>query len=340
MSELNIVFAGTTEFSAKVLAALLKSKFQPCAVYTQPDRASGRGRKIQMSPVKALALEHTVSLPIEQPQTFKDPGAVARLAELQPDILVVVAYGLLLPEAVLAIPPLASLNIHASLLPRWRGAAPIERAYMAGDQLTGIGIMEMEAGLDTGPVYTERQRPITPGMAIDVLEQQLCEDGIDALLEVLEGFQRAEQGAGAAPTPTPQTENGATYARKLTAADRELDWTSTAEALSRQVGALANRMPVRASICEIHKPVEPSSQPTQKKGLQILNAQAMPEQITQTAPGTIVSASKEGIDVACGNGLLRITQVKIEGKASVLNAADAINGHGQLFQLGNQLLAP
>ncbi|HEY9148149.1 MAG TPA: methionyl-tRNA formyltransferase, partial [Gammaproteobacteria bacterium] len=217
---LNIVYAGTPEFAAVALKALLDSPHHVIAVYTQPDRPAGRGRKLTASPVKALALEHGIE--VYQPQSLKNADEQARLAALKPDVMVVAAYGLLLPPEVLTIPPLGCLNIHASLLPRWRGAAPIQRAILAGDKESGITIMQMDKGLDTGDMLYKLATPIEQGDTAASLHDRLAALGARAIVEALEGLQsgslRAEQ----------QDDALANYATKLHKSEAAIDWRQPA----------------------------------------------------------------------------------------------------------------
>ena len=232
---LKIVFAGTPDFSVPALDALLTSGHDVIAVYTQPDRPAGRGRKLTASPVKARALEH--GIPVHQPLSLKRPEEQERLAALAPDVMVVVAYGLLLPPAVLAIPRLGCVNIHASLLPRWRGAAPIQRAILAGDAETGVTLMQMEKGLDTGPMLATVRCPIGPDDTAETLHDRLAALGAGALVPTLERLDRGEI------TAEPQDDTQACYAAKLDKAEAVLDWRRPAVELERQVRAF-NPWPV------------------------------------------------------------------------------------------------
>ena len=230
MAPLRIVFAGTPEFSVPCLAACRASGAEVVAVYTQPDRPAGRGRKLTPSPVKQAALD--AGIPVEQPESLKDTDARERLAAYAPDLMVVVAYGLILPRKVLATPRLGCWNVHASLLPRWRGAAPIQRAILAGDAESGVDLMQMEAGLDTGPVLLERRTPIADDDTGGSLHDRLSALGADVLAE---GLRRVMAGENLAATPQPET--GVTYAHKLDKAEAQLDFTRPAIALERQVRA-------------------------------------------------------------------------------------------------------
>lgn len=303
---MNILFAGTPEFALAPLRALLASKHRVIGVYTQPDRPSGRGRVLTPSPVKAAAIE--AGIPVFQPLNFKQEADRAQLAALKPDLMVVVAYGLLLPQAVLDIPRLGCINIHASLLPRWRGAAPIQRALAAGDSATGICIMQMEAGLDTGPVHLVRSLGIEAEDTAQSLHDRLAQLGADALLEALPLLEQPGH------RPIPQDDTQACYAQKLRKEEAWLDWTWDALALERLVRAF-NPWPVAQGLY-------------QGQVLRIWQAKALKKQTT-AAPGTILSSGPEGIEVAtgCGSGnsddpgngfgVLRLLQLQLPGKKAM-----------------------
>ncbi|MET0066879.1 MAG: methionyl-tRNA formyltransferase [Candidatus Thiodiazotropha sp.] len=300
---LNIIFAGTPDFAAVALKSLLASEHRVVAVYTQPDRPAGRGRKLQPSPVKQLALEQDI--PVCQPQTLKDPAAQQELAGFAADLMVVVAYGLLLPQAVLDIPRLGCINIHASLLPRWRGAAPIQRAILAGDQESGVTIMQMEAGLDTGPMLIKSQTPIAAEETGGSLHDRLADLGAEALLQVLPGLSDGSLEGEV------QDDDLATYARKLDKQEARIDWHQDAGQIDRQVRAF-NPWPV--AHCLLRGQV-----------MRVWNSQAMPG-APAVPPGTVVASGKAGIDVATGAGVLRITQLQMPGKRA-LSAGDFLNAH-------------
>ena len=300
---LNIAFAGTPAFAVPALESLLRSRHRVVAVYSQPDRPAGRGRQLQFSPVKDCALRH--GIPVEQPLTLRADSAREQLAAYQVDVMVVVAYGLILPPAVLATPRLGCLNIHASLLPRWRGAAPIQRALLAGDRQTGVGIMQMEEGLDTGPVYIERAIEIAPRDTAGSLHDRLATLGADALLEALEGLI-----AGTLQS-RPQSEVGVTYARKILKEEAVIDWSKPALEIDRLVRAF--------------NPV-PGAE-TAWRGQQLKVWQAETTDLEGGAsPGTVVAAHGGSIIVATGSGALKLARIQLAGRKAT-TAADFLNAH-------------
>jgi methionyl-tRNA formyltransferase len=290
-SRLRLVFAGTPDFALPCLEACLGAPADVVAVYTQPDRPAGRGRKLLASPVKQRAL--TAGIAVEQPATLKDAAAQERLAGYLPDLMIVVAYGLILPRRVLAIPRLGCWNVHASLLPRWRGAAPIQRAILAGDRETGIDLMQMEAGLDTGPILIERQTPIADDETGGSLHDRLASLGADALAEGLARVARGES----LPARV-QVEAGVAYAHKIEKAEARLDWNEAAIALARKVRAF-NPWPVAEAELSGER-------------LRIWSAQAIDDN-TAAPPGAIVGGGRDALDVATGDGVLRIVEVQREG---------------------------
>ena len=306
---LRIVFAGTPEFSVPCLEACRASGAEVVAVYTQPDRPAGRGRKLAPSPVKQAAL--AAGIPVEQPETLKPIEARARLAAYRPDLMVVVAYGLILPRKVLAIPRLGCWNVHASLLPRWRGAAPIQRAILAGDAESGVDLMQMEAGLDTGPVLLERRTPILADETGGSLHDRLAQLGADVLAE---GLRRTQAGETLAATAQPEA--GTTYAHKLDKAEAALDFTRPADELERTVRAFD---PWPVAECSVAG-----------EKLRIWGARAIALD-TPASPGSVVRATRDGIDVACGSGALRITAVQRAGGKRI-GAADYLNARPELRQ--------
>ena len=307
MHPFRVVFAGTPEFSVPCLEACRMSGVDVVAVYTQPDRPAGRGRKLTPSPVKEAAL--AAGIPVEQPATLKTAEARDKLAAYRPDLMVVVAYGLILSRKVLAIPRLGCWNVHASLLPRWRGAAPIQRAILAGDAETGVDLMQMEAGLDTGPVLLERRTQISREDTGGSLHDRLSLLGADVLIEGL-GCIRA----GEALQARPQSEAGVMYAHKLEKAEARLDFTRPALALERQVRAFDPWPVAEGKIAG--------------ENLRIWAAHAIGHE-THAAPGSVVAARRDGIDVACGNGVLRITAVQRAGGKRI-SAADYLNARPEL----------
>lgn len=298
---MRVVFAGTPDFSVPVLQALIDSRHEIVAVYAQPDRPAGRGRKLQAGPVKQLALANR--LPVYQPLSLKSAQEQQQLRELQPDLMVVVAYGLLLPQAVLDIPQLGCVNLHASLLPRWRGAAPIQRAILAGDRETGVCLMQMEAGLDTGPVLASVSYPITASDTGGSLHDRLSALSARLLAENLDAL-----GDGSL-NPVAQDDARATYAHKLEKAEAGIDWSQTAQQIERQVRAF-NPWPVAQTRF-------------QGQVLRVWACQLL-EQTTAAAPGTVVAAGKAGIEVACGSGCLRLTTIQLPG-GKRLSAAEFLN---------------
>ncbi len=308
---LRIVFAGTPVFAARALAALMDSPHAVIAVYTQPDRPSGRGRKLTASPVKQLA--QASGLPVYQPENFKSAEALADLRALDADVMVVAAYGLLLPPAVLSTPARGCLNIHASLLPRWRGAAPIQRAILAGDRETGITIMQMDEGLDTGAMLLKKTCPITDSTSAASLHDALAELGAQAIVEALDRLDELK--------PEAQDDSRATYARKLSKEEGRLDWQRDAAALHRQIRAF-NPVPVAYT--------EVGGQNLRIRDATVLDARS------NTEPGTVIAAGKQGIDVACGQGVLRLLNLQPPGKRA-MDVAAFYNGYADLLPVGTRL---
>jgi methionyl-tRNA formyltransferase len=314
---LNLIFAGTPEFAVPALQALLASPHKICAVYTQPDRPAGRGRQLTPSPVKQLALSH--HLPVHQPTTLRDAQEQQQLQTLQADVMIVIAYGLLLPAAVLSAPRYGCLNIHASLLPRWRGAAPIQRAILAGDTETGITIMQMDAGLDTGAILHQVSCPLTPTDTSATLHQRLAELGVSALLNTL---TELENGA---LHPFPQAASQACYASKISKEEAHLNWQQDAFLLERQVRAF-NPWPVAYTHL-------------QNDILRIWRAQALPTGNTHSAlPGTLLALHKDSLDIATGHGILRIFEVQQPG-TRLLTVTDFLNARRALLQPGTTMFS-
>lgn len=305
---LRIVFAGTPEFAAEHLKALLDSPHQIIAVYSQPDRPAGRGQKLTPSPVKQLALQHDI--PVYQPQTLRDPAAQAELAALKPDLMVVVAYGLILPQVVLDIPRLGCINSHASLLPRWRGAAPIQRTVEAGDAESGVTVMQMEAGLDTGPMLLKVSTPIAAEDTGGSLHDRLASLGPQAVIQAIAGL-----AAGTLKSEI-QDDSLATYAHKLNKDEARLDWSRPAIELERLVRAF-NPWP----IC--HSTLAGDA----------LKVHAAELGEGSGAVGTILAADKSGLTVACGEGSLRLTRLQLPGGKS-LAFSDLYNSRREQFAPG------
>jgi len=300
---LRIVFAGTPEFAVPPLEALRAAGHDLVAVYTQPDRPAGRGQALTQSPVKRRALEF--GLAVEQPATLRTPDAVERLRTLDADLMVVVAYGLILPQAVLDVPRLGCWNIHASLLPRWRGAAPIQRAVQAGDAVTGVTIMQMEAGLDTGPMLLARETPIGARELAGELHDRLSRLGAEAIVAAIDEWQAGRI------TPTAQPAAGVTYAAKLSKAEARIDWSQPAVVIDRLVRAF-NPWPVAETTWD---------------GRQLRVWQSEPEPSSvPAAPGTVLESSGGRIVVATGDGALRLLHVQAAGRRA-MSAAEFLNAH-------------
>jgi methionyl-tRNA formyltransferase len=299
---LRLGFAGTPEFAVPALDALRKAH-RICAVFTQPDRPAGRGQPLHASPVKTLATLH--GLPLHQPASFKSPETLATLQSLRLDALVVVAYGLILPPAALQSPKLGCINIHASLLPRWRGAAPIQRAVLAGDAKTGVTIMRMEAGLDTGPMLAARAIDVRAEDTAKTVHDRLARLGAELIGETLDGLKAGRVHE------VPQPAEGATYAEKITKAEALIDWREDAVQVWRRVRAF-NPWPIAE---------------TRLNGAQvrIWEAETRAGDAPGAEPGRVLGATHDGIDVACGAGVLRILRLQLAGR-KVLTAGEFIKG--------------
>jgi methionyl-tRNA formyltransferase len=298
---LRIVFAGTPEFAVPTLHALAGSGHRLVGVLTQPDRPAGRGRALRESPVKRLARQ--LELPLSQPVALSDPQALAQLAAWTPDVLVVVAYGLILPAAVLSLPRFGCVNIHASLLPRWRGAAPIQRALLAGDTATGVTIMQIEAGLDTGPMLAQQAIPIDPEATSGQLHDRLAQLGAALLVATLDPLQ-----AGLL-SPTSQTNQGVTYAAKIAKSEALVGWGHAAMHIGRQIRAF-NPWPVAQTLW-------------QGQQLRIWEARVLDEAAIAAAsaglppPGTILGLAQDGLLVQCGQGILALAKLQLAGRRAV-----------------------
>ncbi len=294
---MKLIFAGTPEFAAQALAALIAAGHQLALVLTQPDRPSGRGMALRPSPVKTLALEHGIE--VFQPPTLRDAAAQARLQAVGADAMIVAAYGLILPQAVLDLPRFGCINIHASLLPRWRGAAPIQRAILAGDAESGVCIMQMEAGLDTGPVLLSAALPIAADETAGSLHDQLAELGAGLIVAALEKLPLA---------PTPQADCGVTYAAKIEKSEAMLDWNQSAQQLARQVRAFNPFPGALATLGQL--------------SVKVWRASA---EAGEGSPGTILAGDRAGILVACGEGALRLAELQKAG-GKRLSAAQFLAG--------------
>lgn len=291
MPKFRLCFAGTPAFAADHLSCLIAQKQDIAAVYTQPDRPAGRGKRLQASPVKQRAQEH--GLLIKQPASLRSADSQQEFRELEPDLLVVVAYGLILPQEILDIPRFGCINVHASLLPRWRGAAPIERAILAGDDVTGVTIMQMDAGLDTGPMLHTSATEILPGDDRESLTNKLSELGQDALIYTLNNFLQLQKDAQT------QDESQSTYAAKLEKHESLIDWSQPADVANRVIRAGVGRFPAFSFI--------------EQNRLRLLKARVM-DADQNKPPGTVISVDKQGVVVACGNGSLLIEQIQLPGK--------------------------
>lgn len=308
---LNIVFAGTPPIAAAHLQALLDKGMNVVAAYSQPDRPSGRGKKLQASAVKSLAIQH--GIPVYQPLNFKCADDVVALAALKPDVMVVVAYGLLLPKTVLDIPAFGCINVHASLLPKWRGAAPIERAIEAGDNLTGITIMQMDSGLDTGNMLYIHEIPVCADSTGDSLREHMAIAGSQALITTLELLKEHNL------QPVPQNHALASYAHKLGKEEALLDWQKPATVLDRKIRAFNS-----ANVCfSLYR----------GERIKIWQALPLPNSHNEKA-GMILDVSKKGIVVACGEGVLQLQQLQLPN-ANKMDVAAILNGKKDLFVAGN-----
>ena len=296
-SNLRVIFAGTPEFSVPCLRAVIATGVDVVAVYTQPDRPAGRGRTLAPSPVKQAAIDAGIA--VEQPESLRDMTTQARLRELSPELLIVVAYGLILPKKVLAIPRLGCWNVHASRLPRWRGAAPIQRAILAGDAESGVCIMQMEAGLDTGPVLLSAALPIAADETAGSLHDRLAELSAGLIVAALEKLPLA---------PTPQADCGVTYAAKIEKSEAMLDWNQSAQQLARQVRAFNPFPGALATLGQL--------------SVKVWRASA---EAGEGSPGTILASDRAGILVACGEGALRLTELQKAG-GKRLSAAQFLAG--------------
>lgn len=311
---LRIIFAGTPDFAARHLDALLSSEHQIVGVFTQPDRPAGRGKKLMPGPVKVLAEEK--GIPVFQPASLRPQENQQLVADLQADVMVVVAYGLILPKAVLEMPRLGCLNVHGSLLPRWRGAAPIQRSLWAGDAETGVTIMQMDVGLDTGDMLYKLSCPITDEDTSATLYDKLAQLGPKGLLETL------TQIANGTATPEVQDEAQVSYAEKLSKEEARVDWALSAAQLERCIRAF-NPWPMSYIVID--------DQPVKVWKASVINSQVKAD------PGTIVEANKQGIQVATADGILNLESLQPAGKKA-MSAQDLLNSRREWFEPGNRLL--
>ncbi|WP_342631518.1 methionyl-tRNA formyltransferase [Marinobacter alkaliphilus] len=310
---MRIVFAGTPDFAATALKALLEAGYNLVGVYSQPDRPAGRGRKLMPSPVKQVALD--AGIPVFQPMSLKPEDAQQELASLKPDVMIVAAYGLILPKAVLDIPTHGCLNIHASLLPRWRGAAPIQRAIAAGDPETGITIMQMDEGLDTGDMLLKTSTPIHADDTGGSLHDRLADMGGKAIVEALVQLANSELA------PEPQNDADANYAHKLSKEEGHIDWSRSAIEIERLIRAFN---PWPGTFTDLGE-----------QRIRLHQASAL-DQSSDKLPGTVISREREGVEVACGTGTLKVTSVQLPG-SKAQSITDLINGGKQVLLPGQEL---
>lgn len=314
MNKLKLIFAGTPDFAARHLAALLSSGHEVVAVYTQPDKPAGRGQKLTASPVKELALAH--DLPVYQPASLRNEAAQAELAALGADLMVVVAYGLILPKAVLDTPRLGCINVHGSLLPRWRGAAPIQRSIWAGDAETGVTIMQMDVGLDTGAMIRKVTCPIASDETSASLYDKLAGLGPQALVDTLDAMAAGDTAA------EPQDDALANYAEKLSKEEARIDWSMNAVAIERCIRAF-NPWPI-------------SWFDVAGQTVKVWQAEVVAQDHGQAA-GTLLKADKQGIEVATGQGVLRLLTLQPPGKKA-MSVSDLLNSRRDWFEPGTQLI--
>ena len=309
---MRIIFAGTPDFAAAQLESLLQQDIRPVAVYSQPDRPKGRGKKLIQTPVKQIAEAHDI--PVFQPQNFKSAESLQQLADLKPDLMIVVAYGLILPQAVLQLPKFGCINVHASILPRWRGAAPVERAIAAGDQETGVTIMQMDQGLDTGDMLHIQRCTIEQSTTGDVLRQQLQGIGSEALIHVLQQLEKGQL------EPIKQDHGQANYAEKLTKQEAAVNWSYSAQRLLKTIHAFNS-----ANTCYAA---------WQDDRVKIFTVDVLPPaEIRQ--PGEIVSITKQHLTVACGDGSERLALLEIQlPNAKRMATAAVLNGRRDYFAVG------
>lgn len=313
MEKLNIIFAGTPDFAAKHLSALINSEHNIIAVYTQPDRPAGRGKKLTASAVKELAVDSNI--PVYQPENFKQESSVEQLAALNADIMIVVAYGLLLPQSVLSTPRLGCLNVHGSLLPRWRGAAPIQRSIWAGDKETGVTIMQMDIGLDTGDMLKKVSCPIDADETSASLYEKLALQAPQVLVDTVNQLVKGEL------TAEKQDPELANYAKKLSKAEALIDWSAQGALIERCIRAF-NPWPMSYFML--------AGKPVKVHKASLLDIQS------DQQPGTIIEADKSGIQVVTGEGVINLEVIQLAGKKA-MSVQDILNSRRELFALGTQL---
>ena len=312
MQPLRIVFAGTPPFAAQHLEALLASEHRIVGVYTQPDRAAGRGKQLHPSAVKHLAQTH--NLPVYQPASLRTVEAQQVLAALKPDLMIVVAYGLLLPQAVLDTPLFGCINVHASLLPRWRGAAPIERALLAGDRETGVTIMQMDKGLDTGPMLYKIPLPITEDDDRQTLELRLADIGTIGLIYCLQNLKALREASQT------QDDHLSTYANKLDKSEALINWGQCAESINLQIRSGIGRTPAYSFLGG--------------ERIRVLKARSSAERTT-AEPGTIVQADRDRLSIACTDSILNVTLMQLPGK-NPLSIGEILNSRKELLAPGQR----
>lgn len=311
---MRLLFAGTPEFAKVALEKLLETSHEIVAVYTQPDRKAGRGQHLKASPVKEVALKH--QLAVHQPASLKDSSLQKEIINYHADAFVVAAYGLLLPSAILHAPKYGCINIHPSLLPRFRGAAPLPRTIQSGDSLTGVCIMQMDEGLDTGPILLKKEYKIKPDETTTTLHDELARLGAEALIETLNLLEKNQI------TPEQQDDSQATYASKICKEEALIDWTQDAKNIERTIRAF-NPWPVAYTSW-------------QGKNLRIWQAKLIANH-TEAGPRTIVQASKEGIDIAAENGVIRLLKIQLPG-GKVLSTTDFFNAYHTQLIVGQHLI--
>ncbi|WP_299731510.1 methionyl-tRNA formyltransferase [uncultured Endozoicomonas sp.] len=310
MKSLRIVFAGTPEFASAHLQAILNTHHEVIGVYSQPDRPAGRGQKLMPSPVKKLALEHNI--PVYQPKSLRNEEAQQELSSLNADLMVVVAYGLILPQVVLDTPKLGCINVHGSILPRWRGAAPIQRAVEAGDTESGVTIMQMDAGLDTGDMLLKAFCPIHAHDTSANLHDRLIEVGQPALVEALDKIAKGQL------QPEKQDDALANYAHKMSKEEAKLNWQSASVTLDRQIRAF-NPWPVATTVLD-------------DTNIRVWEAEPLSESSDQK-PGTLIKAHKDGLDIACSEGTLRIKKLQLAGSRA-MTVQELLNSKKEMFSAG------